>query len=311
MVANYLRFSLALEVLAYALISYWLHWLYGWSYAWLALGAAGAAASSRLLTVCITTAVGFAARSPRPKEHAIGLRATVAMLLREWRALLATNFVVFPWERFVLRPDPPLAPCEAVPVVMVHGYFSNRGYFRPLVRALEARGAEPLFTPNFRSAFASIDEFARGLHEEIERICAGTGQGQVVLLCHSMGGLAARRYLADHGPRRVRRLVTIASPHNGTVHARMGSGENARQMRRGSAFLRDLAEREGAQGPGCPVTSIYTPHDNLVAPQDTSRLPWARNIAIPGRGHVDILGCERLAAIVAKELQEAGVRLAA
>ena len=55
------------------------------------------------------------------------------------------------------------------------------------------------------------------------------------------------------------------------------------------------------------MTSIYTPHDNLVAPQDTSRLSWARNIAIPGRGHVDILASERLSAIVLKELREAGV----
>ena len=307
MVANYLRLSLALEILAYAAISFWLNWLFGWSYAWLALGAVAAALASRLLMVCITTSIGFAARSPRAREHWIGVKGTAAMLMREWRAVLGTNFIVFPWERLVLRPDPPPAPCATVPVIMVHGYFSNRGYFRPLVRGLEALGVRPIYTPNFRAAFASIGEFADGLHERIEHICAATGQPQVVLLCHSMGGLAARRYLAQHGAGRVRHLVTIASPHNGTVHARMGSGQNAREMRRGSAFLRELAEREGAQGPGCTVTSIYTPHDNLVAPQDTSRLAWARNIAIPGRGHVDILGCERLLAIVAKELAESGV----
>jgi len=307
MVANYLRLSLALELLAYASISWWLHWLYGWGYGWLALGAVVAAFVSRFFTVCITTAIGFAARSPRAREHWIGVKGTAAMLLREWRAVLGTNFIAFPWERWVLRPDPPLAPCASLPVVMVHGYFSNRGYFRPLVRGLEALGVQPVCTPNFRSAFASIGEFAQGLHEQLESLCAATGQPQVVLVCHSMGGLAARRYIAEHGAGRVRRLITIASPHNGTVHARMGSGVNAREMQRGSAFLADLAAREGAQGPGCPVTSIYTPHDNLVAPQDTSRLAWARNIAIPGRGHVDILGCERLLAIIAKELAEAGV----
>lgn len=311
MVANYLRFSLALEILAYAAISYWLHWLYGWSYAWLALGAGGAAVLSRFLMVCVTTSIGFAARSPRAREHWIGVKGTVAMVLREWRAVLGTGFVVFPFDRLVLRPDPPLAPAGSVPIIMVHGYFSNRGYFRPLVRGLEALGVRTIYTPNFRSAFASIGEFAGGLHERIERICEATGQSQVVLVCHSMGGLAARRYIAQHGAGRVRRLVTIASPHNGTVHARMGSGANAREMRRGSAFLAELASHEGEQGPGCPVTSIYTPHDNLVAPQDTSRLAWARNIAIPGRGHVDILGCERLLAIVAKELVEAGVPLSA
>src|SRR5256885_1672280 len=84
-------------------------------------------------------------------------------------------------------------------------------------------------------------------------------------------------------------FAPIPSPHGGTVHARFGAGANARQMMQASEFLRTLCEEEAAKAPACAVTSIYTPHDNLVAPQETSRLPWARNIAIPGRGHVDIL----------------------
>jgi hypothetical protein len=55
------------------------------------------------------------------------------------------------------------------------------------------------------------------------------------------------------------------------------------------------------------VTSIYTPHDNLVAPQETSVLPWAKNIAIPGRGHVDILGAAQLVDVLVMELRDCGV----
>jgi len=117
----------------------------------------------------------------------------------------------------------------------------------------------------------------------------------------------ARAYLCTHGARRIRKLITIASPHNGTVHARLGSGPNAKQMERASRFIEELCRREGEKGPDCGLTSVYTPHDNLVAPQDTSRLPWARNIPVPGRGHVDILASNRLATIVLKELREAGV----
>ena len=93
----------------------------------------------------------------------------------------------------------------------------------------------------------------------------------------------------------------------GTVHARLGSGPNAKQMERASRFIEELCRREGEKGPDCGLTSVYTPHDNLVAPQDTSRLPWARNIPVPGRGHVDILASNRLATIVLKELREAGI----
>jgi hypothetical protein len=47
------------------------------------------------------------------------------------------------------------------------------------------------------------------------------------------------------------------------------------------------------------------PHDNLVAPQDSSILPRARNVAIPGRGHVDVLESKRLVELLFEELRAA------
>jgi triacylglycerol esterase/lipase EstA (alpha/beta hydrolase family) len=117
-----------------------------------------------------------------------------------------------------------------------------------------------------------------------------------------MGGLAARHYIREHGAGRVAKLVTIASPHHGTMLAAMGLGLNAREMHRGSAFLESLSANEAAHPPDVDATSIYSPHDNLVSPQDTSRLAWARNVAIPGVGHVHLLSCERTFELVLDEL---------
>jgi pimeloyl-ACP methyl ester carboxylesterase len=198
-------------------------------------------------------------------------------------------------------------PAARIPVVLVHGYFSNRGYFGPLARALEARGVQPLFAPDFSAMLATIERFAGELHGEIERIVAGTGQSKVVLVCHSMGGLAARAYLAAHGEARIAKLITIASPHHGTVHAALGAGANARQMHPRSAFLESLRRHEAHNAPAMPATSIYLPHDNLVAPQDSSRLEWAKNVALPGFGHIEVLHSTRLADLLIQELREAGV----
>jgi pimeloyl-ACP methyl ester carboxylesterase len=309
MVAGYIRFQLAIELLAYVAIVNYLHWLFGWPFAPLIALCIAAAILGRLLMVSITTTIGFAHRSPREKAHHIGPRGTIAMVLREWGAVLMNNFYRFPWPSIALRRDPEPARDGRIPIVLVHGYFSNRGYFGPLVRALETRGVQPIFAPNFVAAFATIEDFVVQLKGEIDRIVEATGNPQVILVCHSMGGLAARAYLCKHGSARVKKLITIASPHRGTVHARFGAGANARQMMRASEFIESLCRDEGEKGPECGATSIYTPHDNLVAPQDTSRLAWARNIAIPGRGHVDILASERLAAILAKELRECGVEV--
>ena len=305
MLARHLRFMLLLEFAAYAGIAEWLHRRFGWSYGPAALLGAGAALAWRFAMVCVGASIAYAARSPRAAGHRIGAIGGLKLLLREWGAVVATGLFRFPWERHALRRDPEPGPALAIPIILVHGYFANRGYFASLVRRLESRGVAPIFAPNLTSSFATIERYAEELGAEIERI-AGAGGAQVVVIAHSMGGLGARAYLCAHGARRVRKLITIASPHHGTVHARFGAGDNARQMSPGSRFLEELREREGANGPGIPVTSIYSPHDNLVAPQETSVLPWAKNIAIPGRGHVDILGSPLLVDILVAELRECG-----
>src|SRR5258708_2818056 len=91
---------------------------------------------------------------------------------------------------------------------------------------------------------------AAALAGRFAMVCvAGTGEARVTVIAHSMGGLGARAYLRTHGAGRVRKLITIATPHHGTVHARFGAGDNARQMSRGSRFLEELREQEGLRGP--------------------------------------------------------------
>jgi hypothetical protein len=55
-------------------------------------------------------------------------------------------------------------------------------------------------------------------------------------------------------------------------------------MRRDGEWLARLDADDRAQR-GL-FTSIYSYHDNIIAPQDSCHLPGARNIALPGIGHV-------------------------
>ncbi len=308
MLANYARFYLVLEAAAYVAIAYWLHWLYGWGYAPLAAAALAVVVANRILMVLVSSAVAALAAEEREPAHRIGAWRAAAMVLREGWTVTKAQLYEFPFHRFALRADPPLERDGRMAVICAHGYYSNRGYFRAVVRALEARGVGPILTPNFPSIFAGIGEYAQALHAEIERACAATGAQQVALLCHSMGGVAAREYVRRHGAGRVAKLVTVATPHHGTLHAWLGAGANAREMRRASPFLRALREREGESGPGCAATSIYSTHDNLVAPRGSARLAWARNVAFAGRGHVELLSSPELVALVAEELRGCGER---
>ena len=303
MLAHWIRLTLVLELAAYGALGAWLDHLFRWPVPALAAGAVVLALGARFVLTCLTCLLGWAHRSPRQPGHELGPLDVLRYVLGEYRALLTDNLCYLPWESIALRADPPATPTERIPLLLVHGYLSNRGYFRPMVRWLEARDVGPIFVPNFPVLFTSIEDFADALHAQVERITLGCGQPRVVLVCHSMGGLAARRYLQVRGEGRVARLVTIASPHHGTALANAGLGLNARQMCRGCDFLSELDRAESRTKPGIPALSIYTPHDNLVSPQDTSVLSWARNVAIPGVGHIEIIGSERTFGVLLEELQ--------
>ena len=294
-----------LELGIYAAIGSWLAQRHGFGAAGIVLFMAAGILAARLALVCAAFALAWLYRTPRIPGHRLGIAATAAMVLREWRAMLALNLVLTPWERHVLRPDPGPSPAGRPAILLVHGYLANRGCFRTLVRNLEAGGAGPVFTPNLRTWLAPIERFEMELASAVEALSASTG-GNVILVAHSMGGLGCRAYLARHGKAHVERVITIASPHHGTALAAFGLGENARQMRPHSDFLRALAHAEGGIGPGLPFMSIYSAHDNLVAPQASSLLPWARNVAMGGVGHVDLLGSPALAGMILAELGIAG-----
>lgn len=229
--------------------------------------------------------------SPRPL-------VAVAIVLGEWLAQLALFVVIQPFERIWLGNDASDRPRPGgIPVLLVHGYMCNRGVWWWICRKLQAMGLT-VATINLEPPRASIDAHAEQLHARIETLCADTKAAQIALVGHSMGGLVARAYLRAHGPARIARLVTLASPHHGTWLAYYGIGENARKMEPGSAWLRSLELID----PQVPMLSVWSPADNFIAPQDSSRFAKAREAIVPGLGHLAMLFSPRVLAILIDEL---------
>jgi pimeloyl-ACP methyl ester carboxylesterase len=282
-----LRLVLATEAAVYVALGGWLWAVRGWAPVAAFAAAVLIALGWRTACILVVYALAWRHRSEVPPELRRSFLALLPHAVREvwwWIAVYAgpQAFV----QSFAGDDDPPQTSGGRLPVLLVHGYVCNRGAWWWFGRRLAARG-EAVWAVTLEPVYAPIDVLARVLAARIDELRAATGARQVVLVTHSMGGLTARAYLRDHGAAKVARLVTIGAPHHGSVHAHLGAGRNARQMEPGSAWLEALARaEEGKRFP--PFVSIYSVHDNFVAPQASSAHPAARNVPLAGVGHVSM-----------------------
>ena len=236
-------------------------------------------------------------RAERPEDVRLSLRARAAMFVREFLALSRSGarMIFYRW----LMPDPPAAPAK-LPILLLHGVGCNAGVWSGFRRHLAECGIGPVYALSYGPPLASIDHFADQVADRLAGIEAATGAAQAVLVCHSMGGLVARAYLRKYGGGHVRRLITIGTPHHGSMHAWMMAGASLSQMRPKNAWLAELnGNREGADG--VPVASIWSWHDSMVTPQTSSRIDWGDNIVLTGIAHNALLDDPQVwAAVVAQ-----------
>jgi triacylglycerol esterase/lipase EstA (alpha/beta hydrolase family) len=231
--------------------------------------------------------------SPTPPEYHLGLAARLRMFVEEFGASMLQSSWTMPRASACTRIHP---GSDATPVLLLHGYGCNSGYWSHLVPRLDAARISHA-SVDLEPLTGDIDGYAPLVEHAVEALRAATGAAKVIVVAHSMGGLVARAWMRACGTDRVARVITLGTPHHGTCLAAFGLGLNAAQMRRAAqgragaaeppecAWLRALADGEDAAARSL-VTSMYSHHDNIIAPQTSSELPGARNLAFGGIGHV-------------------------
>jgi pimeloyl-ACP methyl ester carboxylesterase len=249
-----------------------------------------------LLAIEFTVAAAVDPRSPRNS----GLR-----VLRMWLREASVSLRLFMWRQPWRSgfPEPALTRDPRRPaLLLIAGFMCNRAAWRPLLDS-GVLAEFNVATVNLQPIFGDIDAYAEVVHRAVETLCAATGAARVVLVGHSMGGLAARVYLRKHGDAQVARIVTLASPHHGTIFGRLGHSRNARQMARGSRFIQQVAAHD--RGRWTRFTTVATRDDNLVVPRSSPLLPGARQVEIDGVGHLALIEDPRAWRIIAEEVRSA------
>jgi triacylglycerol esterase/lipase EstA (alpha/beta hydrolase family) len=272
---------------------------------WIALALGlGAAVLVRLLIFSNNFLLSARSASVTPPEFRLGALAFLRLFGEEFAASMLQTSWTMPRAapRQVVYPD-----SQRPPVLLLHGYGCNSGYWTHLAPLLDAARIS-YATLDLEPVTGDIDGYVPQVARAADELLAATGAARLVVVAHSMGGLVARAWLRKHGAARVARVITLGTPHHGTCLASFGVGRNAAQMRRAGtgggaecAWLRQLAVNEDAATRAL-ITSIYTHHDNIIAPQTSSELAGARNIEMGGVGHVALGRNRRVLARVMDEL---------
>ena len=253
-----------------------------------------------------------------------GARRTVSALRDDVRALLtpgglrgvvvesvwiSAHLAIYPWGLLRERHEPGdryalegLGPVQrglverdveaaGTPILLVHGMVDNRAIFTVLKRRLRRRGFGRVVTINYSPVTNDIRQAARDLALEVEALEAKTGYERVHVVGHSLGGLIARYYVQRlGGDERVHTLVTLGSPHEGTLTAHLLPVQLCRQLRPGSDLFSELA----APVPRCRTRFVayWSDLDQLIIPHASGRLEHpdlsARNVRVHGVGHMSL-----------------------
>ncbi|MEO8121613.1 MAG: alpha/beta fold hydrolase [Rhodoferax sp.] len=301
MLSRLLRRLLLGQVLAGALLGWFIARQTGTS-SWLAVPVALLLPLVAMKLTVLTSAI----KSRAPGATAMWWRA----LLGEYWACIRVYLFQQPWATTPLMVMPVSArpinssppSLSLVPVVLVHGYLCNHRIWDAMAQRLR-RAGHPILRVDLEPLFTSIDQYVPLIEQAVTELCRQTGAQQVALIGHSMGGLAIRAWMRDHGTRRVARVITLGTPHAGTQLYPHHATPNGKQMCWRSAWLQELAASETP--PTRRLMRIaLTPQDNIVYPQREQVLDGVPVTVFNGLGHLELCFNGAVIAWVLQQLED-------
>ncbi len=193
-----------------------------------------------------------------------------------------------------------------VPVLLIPGWSDTGRDLTTLRRRLVAAGWSEgeVVAVTFRDPFGDNTTHAGEIAEAVDALLADTGADRLDIVAHSMGGLATRKYLDDPGgAARVRRVVLLATPNQGTWAAYLAFGGGRSDMMPGSPFVDSLNVRPSIPE-GVDALTVRTRTDLHILPSSSATLPGVKGVEVCCPTHEGLLDDDRVFDIVRDFLGE-------
>ncbi|MGK7922077.1 MAG: esterase/lipase family protein [Trichodesmium sp.] len=188
------------------------------------------------------------------------------------------------------------------PVLLIHGIFDTIKIFDKMSQYLKKLGWEVYslnLVPNY--GIVGLDKLAEQVANYVDQTFSS--EQPIDLIGFSMGGIVSRYYVQRLGGiDKVKRFITISSPHNGTLTGYALNLAAPNQMRPKSDFLEDLNQDIDVLEK-INFTSIWTPYDAMILPARSSQIPVGKDIKIDVLLHAWMVSDEKVLKVIVEELK--------
>ena len=189
-----------------------------------------------------------------------------------------------------------------IPILFIHGIFHNRSAFAWLAQRLAFSGFRNFKELNLLTSIHRIPRMAEQTGEQVQKLLKKYDVPQVDIIAHSMGGIIARYFIQNGGgDGKVRHLITLGTPHQGTRLSDYSVLPHFKDLSPDSATLIELNRNpvpNHTQG-----LAISGDLDIFMQPRQCGLWKGVRNVELKSVGHAGLLFSRRVLQLITSRLQ--------
>lgn len=212
--------------------------------------------------------------APGNKEHLQTMPFTSTQIFKGFfssiPSLIITYFL-YPFALFQKYWLPKDENSRKASILFVHGYIHTSSAWVAFSKFFKEAGYTDQHAFSYRSFNIEYDDIVARLEQEVAKIRQERPEKKIILIGHSLGGLAIRGFLNTSEHRDcIQTAITIGTPHQGTTMAKMAFSKLGRQLQLYGPLYESITSKE--RKPPCPTMAIYSPTDNMVMPMQGLRI---------------------------------------
>jgi triacylglycerol lipase len=147
------------------------------------------------------------------------------------------------------------------PIVLIHGFGGGAYEFKPIIRFLKKNRVIKCYEFTYNQKFGQVS--LKSISEEFSAfIKKNVAEKEFYIIGISQGGIIARYYIQNSKDRKIRKCITVCTPHKGSLLAYLSWKPGFLDLRPGSKLLTELNKKKDTTRYFC----VYNPLDLMVFP---------------------------------------------